>query len=167
LKVIFLDIDGVLNNRESVHKRHEEKLGNVWLPDITLVERLKQIIDATGAQIVVSSTWRLHGDSFMFRHLFAALGFNLPFVIGKSTPRLHKRRGIEIQQWLDEHNAEYDADPEFSKEHYHERADSFIILDDDSDMEHLMDRLVQTKTDLGLQDEHVEQAIKLLNTPAG
>lgn len=35
-------------------------------------------------------------------------------------------------------------------------------IDDDSDMEHLKRRLVQTSFYHGLQDEHVDQAIALL-----
>jgi hypothetical protein len=56
-------------------------------------------------------------------------------------------RGNEIQAWLD-------AVPVVK---------TFAILDDDSDMGHLLPFLVRTSGQTGLQPEHVEQAIKLLN----
>ena len=54
-------------------------------------------------------------------------------------------RGNEIQQWLDIHK-EYDVE-------------DFIILDDDSDMEHLIDHLIQTDSILGITYYIYEQII--------
>lgn len=50
MKIIFLDVDGVLC------------LNGRTLPPEPL-EQLKRIIEATGAQIVLSSTWRIHDES--------------------------------------------------------------------------------------------------------
>lgn len=47
MKIIFLDIDGVLNYENSKSKVEEEK-----------VKLLKEIVDKTGAEIVLSSDWR-------------------------------------------------------------------------------------------------------------
>lgn len=46
MKILFLDVDGVLliNPREGFRK--------------VAMQQLKRIIDETGARIVVSSTWR-------------------------------------------------------------------------------------------------------------
>ena len=54
-------------------------------------------------------------------------------VIGK-TPVLHTERGEEIQQWI--YETGFDG--------------NFIIIDDDSDMCHLIDRLVQPNTYIGI-----------------
>ena len=59
-KVIFLDVDGVLNNgvwavemfRQGIRVYSEDRL---YEPSL---EQLKRIIDNTGAVIVVSSVWR-------------------------------------------------------------------------------------------------------------
>ena len=51
--VIFLDIDGVLNNFASI-ERYEDTLD----PDCVAV--LNGIIAASQAEVVISSTWRLH-----------------------------------------------------------------------------------------------------------
>ena len=50
MKIIFLDIDGVLNNYNTLGE------GANWEPD--LVKILNRIIKETKAKIVLSSTWR-------------------------------------------------------------------------------------------------------------
>ena len=55
-------------------------------------------------------------------------------------------RGREIQLWLQQH-------PE---------VDSFVILDDDADMDNLIDRLVQTEIETGLTEQDADRAIELL-----
>ena len=58
MRVIFLDIDGVLNHDTSM-----ELTKDYWTkPETYLIERLKKIIDATDAKIVLSSDWRLDRD---------------------------------------------------------------------------------------------------------
>ena len=58
MKVIFLDIDGVLNSIAFDRERINEQ-GNI---DETRLPLLKQILDETGALIVLSSLWRKHWD---------------------------------------------------------------------------------------------------------
>ncbi len=64
-KVIFLDLDGVLNTEEYFNSLKEKGLptedafGNLFSPNA--VANLQQIVDATNAQIVVSSSWRFAG----------------------------------------------------------------------------------------------------------
>lgn len=54
MKLIFLDIDGVLN-----YEGYERftRMGTRFV-DPVLIKRLKKIIDRTGAKVVLSSTWR-------------------------------------------------------------------------------------------------------------
>ena len=59
MKVIFLDIDVVLN----IIPKSYDQFGGTFHDEF--VENLKSIIDQTGAKIVVSSTWRLSGISFL------------------------------------------------------------------------------------------------------
>ena len=61
MKVIFLDIDGVLNTSETFKIREQiEKETGIWNIEIDefRVEYLKQIIDDTGAKVVLSSGWK-------------------------------------------------------------------------------------------------------------
>lgn len=67
------------------------------------------------------------------------------------TPTLGGLRGHEIQDWL-RHRAERRDDVE-----------AFVIIDDDSDMDHLLPKLVKTTCATGLLDEHVEAAARLLS----
>lgn len=146
MKIIFLDVDGVLNNSEWAKRMIDEGV-RVYAEDM-LEDRaillLKQIIDATGADVVVSSTWR--DDPKAMEHLLVQLAAYDIWPIG-STPRTNLRRGDDISQWL---------------ERYDGYIESYVILDDDSDMTVHMDHLVKTSFEHGLRHEHVERAIEIL-----
>jgi hypothetical protein len=180
MHIIFLDIDGVLNifDEEVLHQIHDkgeargyETFAEYWCPRKEQTERLLQIANALpDTYIVISSTWRNKCiDGSIWECLFyAAGGYNLPVQIcieACDTPKLWRPRGIEIQTWLDEWPGDYmKYHNRFSPEEITEAPiiESFVILDDESDMEHLMDRLVQTNGYVGLQDKDVEKAIQIL-----
>ena len=71
MKVIFLDIDGVLNSENHAKEMYammkegkmtEKKFHKTWdLPYEGTLKPLKRIVDSTGAIIVLSSTWRIGG----------------------------------------------------------------------------------------------------------
>lgn len=103
--------------------------------------RVNRLCLEASAKVVVSSTWR----GFM-PVLLEAIGPEQEFEIVGKTPHLDTRRGHEIQAWMDEHGV---------------TAEQIVILDDDSDTEHLMHRLARTPHDTGLCDEHVEAALTL------
>jgi hypothetical protein len=117
MKVIFLDIDGVLN----VISQGRDDFGSIFHPH--LIENLKTITDQTGAKIVISSSWRsngLTGFQEMWKHR------NYPGEIIGLTPYLRFERsfqqmprGCEIKEWLEEH---------------HGLIESYVIIDDDIDM---------------------------------
>ena len=151
MKVIFLDIDGVLN-----HEQHYKWLMETDEP--TPLQRtypytelnpkscqlLKEIIDETDAQLVVSSSWRLDGETrlnSLFKH------FGLPKIYS-ITPCLNTARGIEIAAWLSAH-------PD---------VDKYIILDDDEDMNlEQMPFFIKTNPyEDGLNEEVKDKAIKIL-----
>lgn len=149
MRVIFLDVDGVLNCQTTLQNA---KRSDVVDPE--MVGRLNKIIEATDAKVVLSSTWRLiFGTDKTFNDYLIPAGF-VGEVIGE-TPNLNIRiggnipRGREIRAWLKQH-------PE---------VDQFIILDDVNNMDGLQDHLILTSfmnEDGGLQDEHVKQAIDTL-----
>lgn len=163
---IFLDVDGVLNshgwyiNRPRKTRLEQEQIERFehFQHDLDPVpiQRLNRLIEATGAKVVISSTWRkIWKTPEEMQHLLDSKGFKGE-VIGV-TPVLDtyssssglwtaKVRGDEIQAWIDENNF----------------TGKFVILDDDADMAHLMPFLVKTTMETGLLDEHVEQALKIL-----
>lgn len=87
MKVIFLDIDGVLNNRSTVERFH-----GVYGIDEALLELFKRI---TGVKIVLSSTWRMYPKHL--KHVRSKLE------IYDVTPQLCGPRSKEIKAWLSNH----------------------------------------------------------------
>ena len=61
MKVIFLDIDGVMNCQEELLELYHKNgpSSDNTLPSPTKCKLLKKIVDTTGAEIVLSSSWRL------------------------------------------------------------------------------------------------------------
>jgi len=145
MKVLFLDVDGVLNG----YNTRQTVFGWTFVDD-DKIENLKQIIDATGADIVLSSTWRICKDDPKEHNLYNKLCDKLAehgLFIMDVTPQLPGVRGVEIKAWLDAH-------PEYTE---------FVILDDDNDMQPIGKYLVQTGLLKGLEQKHVDMAIKILN----
>ena len=59
MKVIFLDIDGVLNSDEYLDKVKNSDIQGIERDiDVEKVKLLKRAIDETGARVVLSSSWR-------------------------------------------------------------------------------------------------------------
>jgi hypothetical protein len=119
MKVIFLDIDGVLNCQ---HYTNQIKTPNGFL-DLDCVANLNKLVADTGAKIVLSSTWRHDADVIDNLKVHVQAEF-----LGK-TPSLNSRyslRGNEIHAWIQQNEA-------LLGKAYHEYH-SFVILDDDSDM---------------------------------
>jgi hypothetical protein len=164
MKAIFLDIDGVLNSTKSMHQaflnKSKEEQGFTFPDNPTPehISHLSYICEQTGAKIVISSTWRI-GNSYMILWRFLqAMGLKGQ-VIGK-TPQNGKCRGDEIKLFIENHNLGKDR---FLHNDPVDPITSFVILDDDADMGELMDHLVQTNSEEGLQREHALKAIEILN----
>jgi hypothetical protein len=153
--VLFLDIDGVLATAGAFRRRARHPIYRHILFAPECVAELNRITDSTGASIVVSSAWRI-GPEERFRGVVDYLkdqGIKAP-VLGR-TPLLerrvgsiwlHRERGHEIQAWID------------GSAH----RGAFVIIDDEDDMVHLSDRLVQTSFETGLTAAHADKAIGIL-----
>ena len=152
MKVIFLDIDGVLNSAQYDAERGEQD-GNI---DVTRLELLREITEKSGAKIVLTSTWRKLWDKnktlctdegLELDRLFAVYGLE---IFGK-TPVIG-RRSEEINAWLDGN----------------ENIESFVIVDDmPIGWDGLAERLVKTDAMIGRGPEkiHAEKAIYILTLP--
>lgn len=159
MKVIFLDIDGVLNSTETCHNWHlktgkggyggffdEDEVAtdeNVkWGQN--LVDNLRTICEKTGAKIVISSTWRKHFTVPKFKEMFRVYGWEAPVL--DRTP-LMRIRGQEIKYWMDKHKPE-----------------SYVIIDDFDDfLREQYPFFVRTNPDIGLTQEDSLKAINILN----
>jgi hypothetical protein len=92
MRVVFLDIDGVLNCDSTPNPRNFP-----YIIDPKLLARLKKMLDRTGAKVVLSSAWRLDPVS-----LLAAKHFGVPFI--DVSPDMPKRpRRDEVLTWLSKH----------------------------------------------------------------
>lgn len=151
MKVIFLDIDGVLNHYYWYRERRYKS--NIPHPlddfDPKSVSYLNNITDQTGAKIIISSSWRFDPDIVNILRKVGVTGE----IIGY-TPDLYDtygslRRGKEIDAVLNK------------------RTDikRYIILDDDIDMEeYQLPYFIKTNANgSGLNKTLAKKAIKILN----
>lgn len=135
MKLIFLDFDGVLNSEAFYVKRNADAYNTIYVPKDypfsefcpEAIENLNSLIEQTGANIVVSSTWRIGKTTEQLQSMLEKVGFK-GCVIGK-TPMMRKAsifRGNEIHRWIADST-------ELIGKNSHEFY-SYVILDDDSDM---------------------------------
>lgn len=150
--IVFLDVDGVLNDMHSTSEIEDEK-----------VERLSEICRLGQSKIVLCSTWKVlwqpgqdSKECVKMREKLTQALKKHGLEIHDVTPDLKDERPAECRKWLDEHAGEYDA---------------VLILDDDFRAKeyqkyNLHDALIQTRYFVaagekgGLQPEHVEMAKK-------
>ena len=163
-KVLFLDIDGVLNTKEfhSKMKKDTPKDEYGYAFDPVAVANLKHIIEETDAEIVISSSWKFHGVAKL-RKMWKQR--NLPGHILDITPNtvsdeillnanlddmeLGVCRGNEIKEWLSMHKGE---------------VSNYVIIDDFDDLlPEQEEHAVLTETLIGLTERDAENAIKILN----
>ena len=163
-KVLFLDIDGVLNTElwytEMTKKTRKDRFGYVFDP--AAIKNLSTIIDATGADIVISSSWKFMGLDKL-REMW--LERQLPGKVIDITPNsmsdeflLHANidnmdllsiRGQEIKEWLMLHGKDVS--------HY-------AILDDMNDiLQEQEPHFVWIDPKVGITKGNSVQAIMILN----
>jgi HAD domain in Swiss Army Knife RNA repair proteins len=106
MKIIFLDIDGVLNCKTTPNPRDLP-----YVVDKRLLVRLKKLLGRTRAKVVLSSTWRIDPVG-----LFAAKHWGIPFM--DVCPDMAKSpRCKEILKWLAQH-------PKVTR---------YVVIDDEDD----------------------------------
>lgn len=71
MKVIFLDVDGVLNSNDYIEYTSKNNVKGILEEiDPKKIDMLKQVLNITGAKIVVSSSWRNIRKFEKLRELF-------------------------------------------------------------------------------------------------
>lgn len=77
MKVIFLDVDGVLNSDEYIHKVIKKKINGIESEiDVEKIKLLKKAVDETGANVVLSSSWRYTRNAQYLKELLLRYGIN-------------------------------------------------------------------------------------------
>ena len=155
MKIIFLDIDGVLNYGGCKARSATGCLGI----EEEKVKLLKQIIDQTDAIVVLTSTWKTDWCRTQYiedlpkdgQYLVKQLSKHKIFIRDKTTDTDWAQRGQGILDFIK--TSKYNVE-------------QCVILDDESfDFIELglENRFVQTSFTDGLLTEHVEKAVFILN----
>jgi hypothetical protein len=149
MKILFLDVDGVLNNVNS-------SVGEMFPVEPYAVLLVDRIVQATGCQVVLSSSWRHMPD---WRDVLKKAAPSIE-LLDRTPPyadKIRRRdkldeadmcRGHNIQEWLDEH-------PEVER---------YAIVDDSADMlKEQVPNFFKTSWSTGLTDEIALGIINHLN----
>lgn len=143
MNLLFLDVDGVIINRQSCKTSYDNA-------DPNCVARLNKLIEQSGAKIVVTGAWRIDRSANDLQQLLGKWGVR-GVVIAKTPHGPHGcRRGDEIGKFFQEWQGE--------------QIESFVILDDDADFGQFLPHLVHTRFASGLTVNDTEMAMKVFGS---
>ena len=157
MKVIFLDIDGVLNYTNwYVSKRYQ----NMQMNDDDEIEidpecakRIVNICSETGAKIVITSDWRLSWYGTILRLGMGGIPRNYildktPEHLWNTPPMFDKSRGSEIEHWL----------------MLHPDCNNYVIIDDRTDFkENQLNNFIHINPMYGISNDDMKKAIAILS----
>jgi len=133
MKVLFLDIDGVVNSRSTTNFKE------LYPIDAYMAFLVGKIQLDTDCEVVLSSSWRNHPDGIAVVEKHIVRVFD-------TTPHKKGIRGDEVNAWLEKH-------PEVTR---------YAILDDDSDF-YPEQNLFKTTFETGLTEDIAKQVTEYLN----
>lgn len=156
-KVIFIDIDGVLNSEvnQDLNFRQGRWFAHNLILDLEAMLCLKEIVNQTGAELILSSTWRYPDEdgSYSSKKNFINQLSSFDLSLNDETPQLPEYgRAAEISAYLDEHMD----------------ITHFVIIDDDTDLlknEKLKPHILHTNYEIGLVKGEIAEAVSILNKP--
>lgn len=162
-KIIFLDIDGVLNSN-FWNEDHQKEISDGKYIDTEKVKLLAELVNKSGASIILHSGWRFwFGEDL--KPLRPEAGYlemlleNEGMIVAGMTPDLtteeirrtkkfSKVKADEILKWLEGH-------PETEK---------WVVLDDlELHNDHIAKFQVMTDPEKGLSEADVQKALLMLN----
>lgn len=164
MKIIFLDIDGVVNSAKyfdsELFKQQSSGRSDsqILLVDHYLhldpdaIKLINDLVDKSGATVVLSSMWRFKYNIEEMTDMLQKRGAT--FIIKNKTPNIRRRmsevvhRGDEVKAFLSS---------------LEKQPSSFVILDDVDNMGNLKNNLVLTKYETGVTLEDIELALTILN----
>lgn len=174
-KIIFLDIDGVMNSDQYnryKYKHHIRKWGSI---DPRECYRMSRFCEKYGIKLVISSSWR-NGNSWEATYKeFMNEGFEelpyrhhgmkllAPYIVGVTPYCESRNRGEEIQAFFDIVNGKYPKGNRIlMKEDF--TILNYCIVDDDNDMlKNQMNNFVQTDFLIGLTRKNYRKIKQILN----
>lgn len=154
MRVLFLDVDGVLNRSPShtdnlLWTQPAPGMKPPWVVDLNLVDSLNTVLEQTDIKIVVSSTWRL--PPTRNARDFSAKSRVLLDLIHEDWRTIQsavsRPRWTEINEWLSRH-------PE---------VEAFMVVDDGADAgAGFPDRFLLTDPRVGLTYQGLEVILRKL-----
>ena len=144
MKVIFLDIDGVLNSYKfsKTLENHENLFYGMEIDPFSLELFTNLLKNNASIKVVISSSWRDSLSLYQFKELFKSFQDQ---IIDMTSSDVDKAKSIEL--WVKTH-----------------KINEFVILDDDVlfDLDHGFNKKqIKTSPNLGISHEHINQ-IKIL-----
>jgi len=143
MKLIFLDIDGVMTSNADRKSSHNE--GKTYPFSSACVEVLNRILDSTQARIILTSSWRTVFSAEKQDRIFNENGVKQ--TPKGQTPDLgYDQRSLEIETYLK-----------------HRTVENFVILDD-MKLEGFDHNFVHINPSDGLTEQYVTRINEILNT---
>ena len=155
MKIIFLDIDGVLNNNDTMSLYTllpQIDIGFKYMDHLSpwAISLLNEVIKSNSeTKVVITSTWRELLTLEQIDKVLRYYGFKgeiLDKTLINSDSKLI--RGNEIQNWLNSNK--------------HLNITSYVIVDDDNDMGYLLQRLARIDGESGIREKDVRRINKIL-----
>jgi histidinol phosphatase-like enzyme len=141
MNVLFLDVDGVLNNYSILTYANE-------FFDNRFVSRLRTIIKRTRCVIVLSTGWRLHTaykDLLLLK--LEEFGIDDKLIVGETPNHTFKKRKKEITEWLNSNQ---------------KKVKKWVVLDD-MELQFPDKHYVKTSLYNGLTYDKMNEVIKKFN----
>ena len=147
MKIIFLDIDGVMNS-QTYYRSIKVKSKDWDRFDPIAVKLLKMLLEEFEAKIVITSSWRFGAIDILINEL-SKTGLKKYLYKDWKTPQLYGyKRGDEIQKWLEKHL----------------EVNNYIIIDDEENiLDNQLRYFIKTNMTFGFNDECYERAKIILS----
>ena len=165
MKVIFLDVDGVLNSARTVMS--DESL------ETDLIQNLAAIVKLTNAKIILTSTWRLSPNAlrelmdFLMCYDLSISGCTQEGVDMRNFENTRFENVVPTKKYTRAGTYTYDRGAEIAiwMLQYELRVEKFVILDDeDEDIKNWFpNELVKTDFMKGLTEDDAVKAITMLS----
>jgi hypothetical protein len=174
MKIVFLDIDGVLAPHKKSIKQHDYFPFNVEFSP-TAVKNLKKILEKSQAKLVLSSKWVDKLGLTTVVTTLASHGILGPYVVYQDV-ETNIADFVKPNDWLADKGNFYgitSTPKKFSSDKCHEisfwlsdyaaQIKGYVVIDDDF-IAGQEDYQVQTDGKQGLTEENVDQALNILNS---
>lgn len=145
MKIVFLDVDGVLNGHEWCHTGEGTRIKEVP------ARHLHLLLEKSKAKVVLISSWRAwvnHGHMTPngFSKVLLSHGVRADVIdaLGPKDPNLDHApdRSEKINQWIEKH-----------------KPDNYVVLDD---LKLSVANLIRPNPGVGLEPRHITEALKFL-----